>query len=224
MADRLSNTQIDRLGRRLQSDPISDDDLRMLDEFRRTYAEAFGTVVRRLHELGFQPTCRSKTNDSIIGKMRRGDLKLLSQMQDVAGCRVIVPNVVDQDRTVIAVSSAFPGARIVDRRSNPRNGYRAVHVIPKTDGRTVEIQLRTELQHLWAELSEAYSLADPSIKYGGGSDDVRSMLSTSSETIASSERMSLPEYEKFRDDLAKSFQNAIVRVLQEQGAKRRAKE
>jgi ppGpp synthetase/RelA/SpoT-type nucleotidyltranferase len=41
----------------------------------------------------------------------------------------------------------------------------------------VEVQVRTELQHLWAETSEKLSdVSDPSIKYGGGTEDVRRVL------------------------------------------------
>jgi ppGpp synthetase/RelA/SpoT-type nucleotidyltranferase len=48
----------------------------------------------------------------------------------------------------------------------------------------VEIQIRTELQHKWAQLSEKLSdVIDPSIKYGGGSDLLRSQLARLSENV-----------------------------------------
>jgi ppGpp synthetase/RelA/SpoT-type nucleotidyltranferase len=37
---------------------------------------------------------------------------------------------------------------VIDRREKPSHGYRAVHVIVECGGRMVEIQVRTELQHL----------------------------------------------------------------------------
>jgi len=53
----------------------------------------------------------------------------------------------------------------------------------------IEIQIRTMLQHLWAELSEKLSdIIDASIKYGGGSDDVQQMLLPLSEMIAKYEK------------------------------------
>jgi ppGpp synthetase/RelA/SpoT-type nucleotidyltranferase len=49
----------------------------------------------------------------------------------------------------------------------------------------VEIQVRTVLQHLWAEVSEGLSdILDPEIKYGGGHDVVRRALRTTSEMVA----------------------------------------
>lgn len=54
-----------------------------------------------------------------------------------------------------------------DRRAEPSFGYRAVHVIVKVRGRPVEIQVRTRLQDLWAQIVER--LADEwgrGIRYG----------------------------------------------------------
>ena len=45
------------------------------------------------------------------------------------------------------------------------------------EGKNVEIQVRTELRQLWAELCEKLSdLLDPAIKYGGGTEEVRNTL------------------------------------------------
>ncbi len=74
--------------------------------------------------------------------------------------------------------------------ANPSYGYRAVHVIVHILGKLVEIQVRSSLQHLWAELSEKLSdVVDPRIKYGGGADWVRKMLSTISKSIRSHEEL-----------------------------------
>ena len=54
--------------------------------------------------------------------------------------------------------------------------------------RRVEIQIRTSLQHLWAEISEKLSdIADPNIKYGGGPVALRAALTNASEGIAALE-------------------------------------
>ena len=48
--------------------------------------------------------------------------------------------------------------------------------------------MRTSLQHLWAEMSEKFSdVLDPAIKYGGGDETLRFVLTTSSELIATTE-------------------------------------
>lgn len=78
----------------------------------------------------------------------------------------------------------FPKATVVDRRSAPSYGYRAVHVIVEVDGRFVEIQVRTALQHTWAETSEKLSdVIDPAIKYGGGPDQVKGALKNGSTAV-----------------------------------------
>lgn len=73
---------------------------------------------------------------------------------------------------------------MIDRRANPSYGYRAVHVIPQITGKLVEVQVRTTLQHSWAELSEKFSdVVDPTIKYGGGADQIRQMLTQYSKLV-----------------------------------------
>jgi RelA/SpoT family protein len=68
------------------------------------------------------------------------------------------------------------------------NGYRAVHVIIPSAGKLIEVQVRTSLQHLWAELSEKLSdIVDSAIKYGGGDEDAVKILMVMSNTIKAQE-------------------------------------
>ena len=67
---------------------------------------------------------------------------------------------------VSSLTSLFENASVIDRRANPSHGYRAIHVIVRHEEKLVEIQVRTSLQHVWAELSEKMSdVFDPAIKY-----------------------------------------------------------
>jgi len=60
-----------------------------------------------------------------------------------------------------------------------------VHVVVRYMERPIEIQVRTALQHVWAELSEKLSdLVDPSIKYGGGRKELTEILLSISNTGA----------------------------------------
>src|SRR5437868_11476708 len=60
-----------------------------------------------------------------------------------------------------------------------------LHIIAEIFGKPIEIQVRTSLQHLWAEVSEKSSdVLDPTIKYGGGSKSWRNFLTKSSESVA----------------------------------------
>lgn len=81
---------------------------------------------------------------------------------------------------------------LVDRRVKPNYGYRAVHLIVKVDGKLMEIQVRTKLQHDWAELSEKLSdKIDPSIKYGGGNSKILDYLHDLSKLIKNYEKMEI---------------------------------
>ena len=74
-----------------------------------------------------------------------------------------------QDNVVSSISDLFSDVVIVDRRSNSSHGYRAVHVIIKFESKLVEVQVRTDLQHLWAEWSEKLAdQIDSGLKYGKG--------------------------------------------------------
>lgn len=112
----------------------------------------------------------------------------MSQIQDIAGCRLVVPNIVEQERVVEWVSRLFADAVIVDRRQNPSHGYRAVHLIVRHSGKLVEIQVRTLLQHVWAELSEKLSdVIHPAIKYGSGDETMVRLLLEAAKVIAHEE-------------------------------------
>lgn len=142
----IGSTQVDKLGDRLRAGGIVDSDIRLLDQWRRSFGDAYATVVRVLRDqLRLQPTGRpAKSTGSIIAKLERESIRL-SQVQDIAGCRVVVADLVEQDRVVEALVAAFPGAGVVDRRARPRFGYRAVHVVVLVEGKPVEIQIRTPL-------------------------------------------------------------------------------
>jgi putative GTP pyrophosphokinase len=186
---KISNTQIDRLGDRLRSEKITDGDLQLLSEYRVSFGPAYEAVVEVLRtSLKLEPTGRpEKSTSSIADKLRRESLRL-RQMQDIAGCRVIVGDVLKQDEAVTCLTKAFADTSVVDRRITPSHGYRAVHVIVHQRGIPVEVQVRTELEHSWAQLSEKLSdVVDPSVKYGGGPEPLKSKLLRLSELVGKAE-------------------------------------
>jgi len=186
----LSKHQIDRLGDRLRKADISDDDLRLLDSYRRSFTEAYEAVVGQIrNQLGLEPTGRpAKSTTSISEKLRRESIRL-SQMQDIGGCRLIVEGIGKQDEVTAQLRSLFDKTIIVDRRDHPSHGYRAVHVIVGYRGKLIEIQIRTGLQHLWAELSEKLSdVVDNAIKYGSGNEEIVSVLANLSQDTMNIEK------------------------------------
>jgi putative GTP pyrophosphokinase len=178
MTKELSKTQVDRLGDRLRRGNITEEDLRLLDHYRRLFSEAYETVVGIIRDkLALEPTGRpAKSTTSIADKLKRESIRL-TQIQDIAGCRIIVADIAEQESVIQSLAGLFPQAAIIDRREKPSHGYRAVHVVVKHDGKLIEIQVRTSLQHVWAEMSEKFSdVIDPSIKYGGGDSRVQEIL------------------------------------------------
>lgn len=116
---------------------------------------------------------RLKRLVAIEAKLRRFTSMKLSQMQDIGGCRAILPNVSDVERLVALYKQTLvknPSGRhqliheddyIVAPKAD---GYRGVHLIYRYHSRAkkhkgfndlkVEIQLRSRLQHAWATAVE----------------------------------------------------------------------
>jgi len=185
----LSKTQIDKLGERLRRSDLTESDLELLDGYRRSFTEAYEHVVELIRgRVGLQPSGReAKSTASIIDKLKRESIRF-SQMQDIAGCRIVVPALLTQDEVVEWLKRVFERTAIVDRRKQPSHGYRAGHVVVEYSGKPIEVQVRTSLQHRWAQLSEKLSdLVDNSIKYGGGDGDIATILSVMSAKIRTHE-------------------------------------
>jgi ppGpp synthetase/RelA/SpoT-type nucleotidyltranferase len=186
----LSRSTVDRLGDRLRdSDRITTEDRVLLDTYRRSLRSFSKNITERLQSiLSYAITERpGKTTPSIIAKLKRQPISL-SRMQDIAGGRVVVPNIAKQDEAVKKVTAVFPDARVVDRRVNPMVGYHAVHVIVRTRSQSYELQVRTTAQQRWAQLSEKIAdLVGFEIKYGGGSGDLRRLLELTGKIIYLSE-------------------------------------
>jgi putative GTP pyrophosphokinase len=176
----VNRSELDRLGVRLRGE-LTDADLTLLDSHRRRFATAYESVVNRIRsELGCEVSGRpAKSTAAIVDKLRRSSMRL-TQMQDIAGCRIIVPDIEQQNQLVTRLASMFD-VLVFDRRLQPSHGYRAVHVIVRDTDFPVEIQVRTQLQHDWAKYSE--KIADRfghELKYGGGDAKLRDVLALSS--------------------------------------------
>lgn len=107
MSSAVSKTRIDALGERLRAGKLSDDDLRQLDAYRRTFADAYESVISAVRGLGLEPTGRpAKSTPAIVAKLQRETIRL-SQMQDIAGCRFVVDDRHHQDQAVHNLWSSY---------------------------------------------------------------------------------------------------------------------
>jgi ppGpp synthetase/RelA/SpoT-type nucleotidyltranferase len=168
-----SRKQIDRLGRRIaESGVVDGGDRALFADVLDYYQELLDVVCTPLTAMGLIPTSRVKTTGTLTEKLQRDHGMQLSRIQDISGARVVLDgDRSDQDalvRDICTLYAEFPRApEIIDRRASPRQGYRAVHVIVYPEGFPVEIQVRTDLQDIWAQIFER--IADKwgrQIRYG----------------------------------------------------------
>lgn len=178
----LSNSQITKLGDRLRgntSSSMTNDDLALLDEFRQTFSEvdkkAYDIIQETLGNTGGWTVTKRKrkTQQSIVDKLRRQSSLRLSQMQDIAGCRIVLELGTKQSNELNnLLSIAFKQQQWkIYSKERDNDGYRAIHIIAKLDKQFYEIQLRTYAQDIWANLIETMSDEKNTLKYGGNEQE-----------------------------------------------------
>jgi len=204
-----SKGRIDRAGRALRRDLVGEGPALSGDELAAQIAvvKAFRSVHRDplrkarmglrscvdtegLHAVEFGQ--RLKRTPTIIDKLRRRPTMKLSNMQDIGGCRAVF----SKQSVVARVLARFTYNSLKrneiedtarDYVTNPRSsGYRGVHVWTRYDGRRIEVQLRTEMQHGWAKLvEELVVLTGIDYKSGDGPEVVHEWLRRLSGVCAS---------------------------------------
>jgi hypothetical protein len=97
---------------------------------------------------------------------RRRKVLALSDMQDIGGCRAVLPSVQEVRKLVTLYQAGRRSAQQLDYPNDyitkPKHtGYRSFHLIYRYRGRKkahhgmrIEIQLRSNLQHIWATAVE----------------------------------------------------------------------
>lgn len=132
---------------------------------------------------------RLKRLDSIINKLKRQPTMSLWEMQDLGGCRFVVPTIAE----VYKYAEKYQTSRIrhkhiatYDYIKNPKpSGYRSLHLVFQFQSDTksketynrnmlIEIQFRTHLQHVWATAVETIGLfTKQALKAGQGDEDIK---------------------------------------------------
>ena len=168
--------QIDEAGRVLANVPAEgEDDREWLQAFEfvtswraihagplRTFRNNLG---RRVGRRGIVAQ-RLKRMPTIISKLERLTWLKLSRMQDIGGCRAIVPTADDAFRLAGGLADSKIRHERLDYKNyidNPRrSGYRGLHLVygyaseskPELRGLKTELQVRSQLQHQWATAVE----------------------------------------------------------------------
>jgi hypothetical protein len=155
-----SKSRANQLGEKLAAgEPLTDPEAALLDDVLLKYQDAQELVAEQLERLGYRPTVRVKTTGTLTEKLRRLRDQRLVRIDDIAGARIVVQGSRRaQDEAVARVVQVFTidgnAPRVKDRREDPSHGYRAVHVLTVIGDCRVEIQIRTWLQDLWAQVVE----------------------------------------------------------------------
>ena len=168
-----STKQIDLLGEAIRTDTMTPADWKLFFELRSEWQQALTNLEldldKEFSSREFELTSRLKNFRTLREKLQRSNLKL-SSVRDVIGSRLVIPdNQLIQDGLVHEITAKITNDRykVIDRRVNPNHGYRAVHIELRRDGAICEIQIRTQLQDLWAATSEAFGeIVGRGIRYG----------------------------------------------------------
>lgn len=174
---KYSKSEINRAGS-IIADPSSfkeerDNALIILNNWRATHAYPLQVICSnlRLRNPDAIVVQRLKRLDSIIDKLKRNPDMNLYRMQDLGGCRVIVNNI---DQVYESVNK-YKNSRIrhilkreYDYIQNTKvSGYRSYHIVYQfqsdkketyNKNMLIEIQFRTQLQHIWATALETMGI------------------------------------------------------------------
>ena len=219
----VSKKELNRISKRIVENTDTIEDLQKLSDFRAEHSKIIKSFVWSLRSIINNKKIklsnrnriiisqRLKRLPSIIGKLKRFPELRLSRMQDLAGARIILPNIKDTEEVANYLKNKvykqkdknnFLFVREKNYILEPKeDGYRSIHQIFKYQGKKesqlegyqIELQIRTRLQHQWATSVEIIdSIKQQSLKTGGGDAYYREFFKLSSK---------LMEYIEFKKDM-----------------------
>lgn len=231
---KYSNKQIDQAGKNLIDRSIinKDNDFAVLSNWRAAHAFPLNTMQIYLRRASYKINIetivvqRLKKLSSILFKLQRFPKMQLSRMQDIGGCRAILSSI----KEVNYVYKYFLESRMKHKLVNEKNyincpkesGYRGIHLVYKyySDKNAVyndyqiEIQLRTQMQHMWATTVETIGLfSNQSLKSSMGSKDWLRFFSLVSGLFSIEENATLVPYiPKNRKEILDETNDLIVKL------------
>ncbi len=204
---RYSRKQVTKAGARIAARQGNIMDTVALENWRASHAWVINTfqvnLRRRSRGTDIVVGTRLKRRATIINKLQRFPQMQLGRMHDIAGCRVIFPDVASLNlfrQDVHRARFAHTRRSVEEERWNyithPKpDGYRGIHDVYEYESRSaaaspwkgllIEIQYRTLLQHSWATAVEvAGLLTHNNPKFGQGAQEFIDFFAVSSEILA----------------------------------------
>jgi putative GTP pyrophosphokinase len=204
---RYSRKQVTKAGARIAAKKGTFDDIVILENWRASHAWVINTfqvnLRRRSRGTDIVVGTRLKRRVTIANKLQRFPQMQLGRMHDIAGCRVIFPDIKSLNefrQDLHRARFAHTRRSVEEERWNyilhPKaDGYRGIHDVYEYESRPesgqlwkgllIEIQYRTLLQHSWATAVEvAGLLTHNNPKFGQGAPEFVEFFAISSEILA----------------------------------------
>ncbi|AIT09105.1 hypothetical protein LO80_03400 [Candidatus Francisella endociliophora] len=191
----ISKKQVEKAGKVLKGrkdiDMSFDEAFSIMSEWRSRHDVSLSHIYKTIKDISIKidPSsyfgARLKREESITAKLRKISTLRLDKMQDIAGCRVIASNIDSLNKIrseLLKIENITErDDYIYDPNKYRYDGYKSIHFIYKHrdpnlvfNNKTVEIQLRTSIQHYWATTVEIIDIfEDQDLKSGGGSPEWR---------------------------------------------------
>ncbi|MBX9831680.1 MAG: RelA/SpoT domain-containing protein [Burkholderiaceae bacterium] len=171
-----SKSRVNAAGDAVREARATQEDLGVIEEWRAAHSNVFNTfqalLRNRAKDYGARVIQRHKRKATIFDKLQRQNGMDLARMDDVAGCRVICPDI----HALYAFRDSMHRARFdhvlktatdkYDYVKAPKpDGYRGIHDVYEYDvasdegrhlrGLRIELQYRTEIQNAWSTTNES---------------------------------------------------------------------
>lgn len=164
---------------------------------------------------------RLKRIYSIKLKLGRFENMQLSMMDDIAGTRVVLECLSDVENLYNQLKGKdlkYKLLKVNNYISRPKeDGYRGIHLVYRTNKKPavqIELQLRTNLQHVWATAVEVFgTIIKTSFKTGDGEQRWRNFFRLLSSSFAQKEGTSiLAEHEVLSQE---NLNQVLVKLIKE---------
>lgn len=182
----VSKGEIIRLGDKIRNQygNITPETLLELEDFRTSHKDSLADIFIKLCKIRHKVanniivTYRIKRFESIINKLHRFPKMKFDRMWDIGGCRCIVKNNTEAYKLKKEIEKILVVKKVNDYIENPQeDGYKSIHLYASlpNDDKTIEIQIRNQVDHNWATLVEISDLLyDSGLKeYGKNKDLLR---------------------------------------------------